>query len=114
MRKFHLTTVIPSLPLRTEIDSELILQPAYQRICSAARAKALGNELEEEEDGEKYLEVWEEIEEGGGKEEGLQTLRPNTEMMKRMKATIEGLKNDERGFELIKKEKVKRPRYGRE
>uniref|UniRef100_A0A8R1V7A5 VWFA domain-containing protein n=1 Tax=Pristionchus pacificus TaxID=54126 RepID=A0A8R1V7A5_PRIPA len=81
----------------TEIDSELILQPAYQRICSAARAKALGNELEEEEDGEKYLE----------------TLRPNTEMMKRMKATIEGLKNDERGFELIKKEKVKRPRIER-
>lgn len=67
MRKFLFDYRNPPLPLRTEIDSELILQPAYQRICSAARAKALGKELEEEEDGEKYLEVWEEMREGEGR-----------------------------------------------
>ncbi|GMT33103.1 hypothetical protein PFISCL1PPCAC_24400, partial [Pristionchus fissidentatus] len=78
----------------TDIDSELILQPSYQRVCSAARERAMNREIEEEDGGEKYL----------------QTLRPNEEMMKRMAATIEKMKNEERGFELIKKEKVKRPR----
>ncbi|GMT04284.1 hypothetical protein PENTCL1PPCAC_26458, partial [Pristionchus entomophagus] len=86
----------------TDIDSEMILQPAYQRICTAARAKALKgeNEMDDEEEedgGEKYLE----------------TLRPNKEMLKKMSATIEELKNEERGFELIKKEKLKRPKLER-